>query len=50
MRIPPCGATRPLGLRWGFETISTGTPTMDKPMEFGVKINDKTAKSQDDIS
>jgi hypothetical protein len=43
-------ATRPLGLRWGFETISTGTPTMDKPMEFGVKTNDKTAKSQDDIS
>jgi hypothetical protein len=23
------------------------TPTMDKPMEFGVKINDKTQKSQD---
>ena len=25
----------------------SGTLTMDKPMEFGVKFNDKTAKSQD---
>ena len=25
------------------------TVTMDKPMEFGVKINDKTSKSQDDV-
>ena len=28
----------------------TDTLTMDKPMEFVVKFNDKTAKSQDDIS